>query len=38
MAVDFGAAGLDVTTAANLRVTETAATSSSYTLWFIVAQ
>ena len=38
MAVDFGSVGLDVTTAATLRVTETASTSSSYTIWLIVAQ
>ena len=38
MGVDFGSGGLDVTTASNLRVTETGSTASSYTLWFIVAQ
>lgn len=38
LAVDFGSVGLDVTAASNLRVTETAATSSSYTIWLIVAQ
>lgn len=38
LGVDFGPAGLDVTTDCNFRVTETGATSSTYTLWLIVAQ
>lgn len=38
LAVDFGADGLDVTTHSNFRIAETGATSSSYTLWLIVAQ
>lgn len=38
LGVDFGADGLDVTTDSNFRVTETGSTSSTYLLWFIVAQ
>lgn len=38
LAVDFGADGLDVTTDSNFRITESGSTSSSYTLWLIVAQ
>lgn len=38
LGVDFGAGGLDVTTHSNFRVTETGSTSSTYSLWFIVAQ
>ena len=38
LAVDFGPDGLDVTTDSNFRITENASTSSTYTLWLIVAQ
>ena len=38
LAVDFGAAGLDVTTGKHFEISERASAPATYTLWLIVAQ